>query len=210
VAATRFPAALDDLRAAVDAGRGVIVATAHLGNWEVAGAALAARGLPVDAVVQRQANPYFDRMINQARARLGFRIIPRGGATGAALRSLAEGRVIGLVADQDARSVGVFVPFMGRPASTHRGAAVLALRSGAPLFMGVMIRRGDGVYEARLERIPVPAAGDFDERVHTVTAAFTRVLESAVRDHPEQYFWHHRRWKTAPPAGWNGYVRGEV
>lgn len=210
LAATRFPPALDDLRAAVDAGTGAVVATGHLGNWELAGAGVAARGIPLDVVAQRQSNPYFDGMINRARMRLGMRVIPRAGATARALQGLAKGRVVALVADQDARSVGVFVPFMGRPASTHRGAAVLALRSGAPLFIGVMVRSPDGVYEARIERIPVPATGDFDERVHTVTAAFTRGLESAVRDHPEQYFWHHRRWKTAPPAGWNGYVVGEV
>jgi Kdo2-lipid IVA lauroyltransferase/acyltransferase len=210
LAATTFPPELEELRAAVAAGTGAVVATGHLGNWEIAGAGVAARGIPLDAVAQRQSNPYFDGMINRTRARLGMRVIPRGGATAPALQALAEGRVVALVADQDARSRGVFVPFMGRPASTHRGAAVLAIRSGAPLFMGVMTRRGDGLYEARIQRIPVPSGGEFEERVRAATAAFTRALEAAVRDHPEQYFWHHRRWKTPPPADWNGYTGPEV
>jgi Kdo2-lipid IVA lauroyltransferase/acyltransferase len=210
LAATTFPPELEELRAAVAAGTGAVVATGHLGNWEIAGAGLAARGIPLDAVAQRQSNPYFDGMINGTRGSLGIRVIPRGGATGAALQGLAEGRVVALVADQDARSRGVFVPFMGRAASTHRGAAVLAIRSGAPLFMGVMTRRGDGLYEARIQRIPVPSEGEFEDRVRDVTAAFTRALESAVRAHPEQYFWHHRRWKTPPPPDWNGYTGAEV
>jgi Kdo2-lipid IVA lauroyltransferase/acyltransferase len=210
LAATTFPPELQELRAAVAAGTGAVLATGHLGNWEIAGAGLAARGIPLDAVAQRQSNPFFDGMINRTRARLGIRVIPRGGATPVALQGLAEGRVVALVADQDARTRGVFVPFMGRPASTHRGAAVLAIRSGAPLFMGVMTRRGDGLYEARIQRIPVPSEGEFEERVRNATAAFTRALESSVRAHPEQYFWHHRRWKTPPPEGWNGYTGGEV
>jgi Kdo2-lipid IVA lauroyltransferase/acyltransferase len=210
LAATRIRPDLEALSAAASAGTGAVLATGHLGNWEVAGAALAARGLPLDAVAQRQANPYFDRLINRARARLGIRVIPRGGATGKALAALREGRLVALVADQDARKAGVFVPFLGRPASTHRGAAVLALRSGAPLFMGVMTRQPDGVYEARIQRIPVPTEGDFEERVRAVTAAFTGALEREVRAYPDQYFWHHRRWKTPPPGGWNGPSAGEV
>ncbi len=202
LAATRID--LDELRAALAEGSGAVVATGHLGNWEVAGAALAARQIPLDAVAQRQANPYFDRLINRARARLGLRVIVKGGATTAALAALEQGRAVALVADQDARNRGVFVPFLGRPASTHRGAAVLALRSGAPLFMGVMTRGRDGLYQGWLERVPCPSDGDFDERVQALTGAFTRALERAVREHPEQYFWHHRRWKTAPPAARNG------
>jgi Kdo2-lipid IVA lauroyltransferase/acyltransferase len=210
LAATTFGPDFDELRAAAAAGTGVVVATGHLGNWEVAGAALAARGVALDAVAQRQANPYFDRLINRARARLGIRVIPRGGATSRAMAALREGRVVALVADQDARTVGVFVPFLGRLASTHRGAAVLALRSGAPLFMGVMTRGEDGVYEGRVERVPVPAEGEFEERVRAMTAAFTRALEREVRAHPEQYFWHHRRWKTAPPEDRSGARAADV
>lgn len=201
VAATRVLSGMDALTAALAAGTGAVVVTGHLGNWEVGGAALAARGVPLDVVAQRQANPYFDRLMNDARTRLGMRVVPRGGATKATLRALGQGRVVALVADQDARTAGVFVPFLGRPASTHRGPAVLALRTGAPLFMGVIIRAAGGGYEVRIEQIPLPSDGAFDARVRRVTAAFTSALESAVREHPTQYFWHHRRWKTLPPAG---------
>jgi Kdo2-lipid IVA lauroyltransferase/acyltransferase len=200
VAAVVAPPSLDEVRAAIEAGSGVVMVAGHFGNWELAAAGLAARGIPVDAVVRSQSNPYFDGMINRARARLGVRVIRKGGGTRGALEALRKGHVIGLVADQDARGAGIFVPFFGRLASTHRGPALLALRSGAPLFLGMAIRRPDGSYEGRVQRIPVPEAGEFDDRVLALTAAYTSALEAVVREHPTQYFWHHRRWKTPPPV----------
>src|SRR5438132_1504356 len=118
------------LVAAVAAGTGAVLATAHFGNWEVAGAALTARGVPLDVVVQRQANPLFNAAIERDRERMGMRIIERGRAPREALTSLRAGRVVAFVSDQDARRAGVFVPFFGRLASTHRGPALMALRTG--------------------------------------------------------------------------------
>jgi Kdo2-lipid IVA lauroyltransferase/acyltransferase len=199
LAVTDMPPALERVRAAVESGTGAVVVTGHLGNWEVAGAAIAARGIPVDAVVRRQSNPRFDRMIRAARARLGVRVVDRADGTRGSLRALRESRVIGLLADQDAGRAGIFVPFLGRPASTVRGPAVLAIRTGAPLFVGAVLRRPDGRYEGRIDEVPVPESGEFEERVLALTAAYTRVLEAAVRRDPGQYFWQHRRWKTQPP-----------
>lgn len=189
---------LDALEAALAEGRGVVMVTGHLGNWEVGGSAVAVRGLPVDVVAQRQANPLVEAMLLQARERLGMRVIERSRASREALRSLRDGRLVAFVADQDGRGSGVFVPFMGRPASTHRGPALLALRSGAPLFFGRALRTGAG-YEVAVRRLDVDRSGPRDEAVHRMTAAFTATLEAEVRAHPEQYFWQHRRWKTRPP-----------
>lgn len=192
---------LEALRAAVDAGTGAVVMTGHFGNWEIGGASVAARGIPLDVVAQKQANPLFDRLINGMRERLGMTVIHRGRATKEALRSLRRGRAVALVADQDARSRGVYVPFFGRPASTHRGPAILALRSGAPVFMGTAVRRDDGRYLVRLRPVPIPDGDDFDERADRLTAALTETLESAVREQPGQYLWQHRRWKSVPAPG---------
>lgn len=202
VAATDMDAGgLAAIRASVDAGVGAVLVTGHFGNWEIAGASAAARGIPVDVVAQRQANPLVDRLVNDARERLGMRIMRRGGATRGALRSLRRGRAVGLVADQDARAGGVFVPFFGRPASTHRGPAVLALRAGAPVFMGTAVRKPDGRYRVTIREIPAPRAGEPDDRADRFTAALAAALESAVREEPGQYLWHHRRWKTRPGNG---------
>lgn len=188
----------DRLKDAIDRGRGVVMVTAHFGNWELAGASLAVRGIGVDGIVQRQRNPFVDRDIVAVREALGFRVIDRRHASKLVLPALQEGRVVGFVADQDARRNGVFVPFFGTPASTHRGAALFAIRSGAPLFVGVAIRRDDGTYDCRASEIEADRSGPLDAAVLRLTAAFTLRLEDEIRTAPEQYFWMHKRWKTRP------------
>ena len=188
------------LKEAVDRGRGVVMATAHMGNWELGGASMAVRGIPTDAVVQRQRNPLVDREIAAVREALGVHQIDRRRAPKQVLRSLRAGRLIGFVADQNAGRHGVFVPFFGTPASTHRGAALFAIRAEAPLFFGVAVRQPDGTYVCHAHPIDEDRGGTLDEAVTRLTAAFTRRLEDEIRAAPEQYFWLHNRWKTRPPA----------
>ena len=188
----------DDLQEGLAEGNGALVVSGHIGNWEIGGAAIAARGLPFDAVARPQGNPLVDRLIDGTRTRLGMTIIPMGGATKQALRSLRAGHVVGLVADQDARRRGLFVPFFGRPASTFRGPALLALRSGAPVFAAASTRLPDGRYRVRLRRVPVPDAPDPARQEWELTAKLAAALEVAIREDPTQYLWHHRRWKTRP------------
>ena len=189
---------LEEFRAALEEGNGIVLASGHVGNHEIGAAALAARGIPLDLVVQRQANPLFDEALIESRRRLGLGIIDRFQATRLAIKALRSGRAVAFAADQNAGKAGVFVPFFGRLASTHRGAALFALKTGAPLFLGTSLRRGAG-YEVTLERIDVPREGELDDAVYRLTAAFTERLEAVVREAPEQYLWLHRRWKTRPP-----------
>jgi Kdo2-lipid IVA lauroyltransferase/acyltransferase len=185
--------------AAFRAGRGVVIVAGHLGNWELGAAMVAMRGYPIDAIVQRQRNPLFDDWIVGARRRLGVNVIERSQAPKQALRSLRAGRVVAFVADQNAGRHGVFVPFFGRLASTHRGPALMALRTGAPILLAVPLHIGEQRYRMTLEPIEVDRGGDGEEAVRRVTAAFTARLEAAIRTAPEQYLWQHRRWKTRPP-----------
>ncbi len=184
---------------AFEEGKGVVLVGGHFGNWELGAASIAARGYPVDAIYQPQRNPLFNDSIIAARERLGLHLIARGGASKEALHKLREGRIVGFVADQNAGRSGVFVPYFGRLASTHRGAALLAVRSGAPMFFGAAVRQGDR-YHGIAEEITESREGPLDEVVYRLTAAYTACLERLVRQWPEQYFWHHRRWKTRPPA----------
>lgn len=198
---------LEPLRRAVEEGRGAIIVTGHLGNWEIGGSSIAVRGLPVDAVAFRQRNRLFDRDLVRSRRRLGMEIIRIGAAPREVLRSLHRDRVPALVADQNVRRGGVFVDFFGTPAATARGPAVFSLRSGAPLFLGVALRVGvpggrtvPARYEVHLEEISFERSGRLDEDVRRLTAAHTAALERWVRRFPEQYFWVHKRWKTRPDA----------
>ncbi len=188
---------LEALRRALEAGRGAVIVTGHLGNWEVGGAALACRGVALDVVALRQGNPLFDRAVVGTRERLGMRVIYKAAASREALRSLRRGRAVALVGDQNPISGGIEVPFFGRAANTPRGPAVLALRTGAPLFVAIVIRerRGSVTHLLSLEPVPGVRSGDTGRDVRRLVEAYTRRLEEAVRRNPEQYFWHHRRWK---------------
>lgn len=184
------------LREAVEGGRGAVVVTGHLGNWEIGGAAVAARGLPFDAVALRQGNPLFDRDLVRTRERLGMRIIQKRDAPREVLRSLRAGRAVALVGDQNPIAGGIDVEFFGRAANTARGPATFALRSGAPLFLGVALRRrGEPSYRVCFQEVPVDVTGDPARDVRALVRAYTARLEEAVRRAPGQYFWHHRRWK---------------
>jgi KDO2-lipid IV(A) lauroyltransferase len=153
----------------------------------------------VDAIYQPQRNPLFNASIVAARKRLGLHLIPRREASKEAMQKLRAGRIVAFVADQNAGRSGVFVPFFGRLASTHRGAALLAVRSGAPMFFAAAVREGSD-YCGITEEITESREGELEDVVRRLTAAFTASLERLVRRWPEQYFWHHRRWKTRPPA----------
>ncbi len=190
-----------ELRKAVETGTGAVLVSAHLGNWEVAGAAAAARGIPLDAVVHSQSNPLFDRYLVRMRGRLGLKVVVKNRARWLALRSLASGRLIAFVSDQNIRRGGVFVDFFGTAAATPRGPALVALRSGAPVFFGTAVRVPGWPSRYRVKAEPVPVCRDMptDEAIRDLTQRYTAILERDVREAPEQYFWHHRRWKTRPP-----------
>ena len=193
-------AGLEHADAAYRAGRGMVVCAGHFGNWEVGAAMMPARGYLVDAIVTRQQNPLFDQYIVSTRQQLGIGIISRGGATEAASRAIREGHAVAFAADQNANRTGIFVPFFGRPASTHRGAALIAVRTGAPMYLALPTREPDGTYLMRLEEVEFDRNGELDDVVWRATAAFTAMLEAAIRERPEQYLWQHRRWKTRPPT----------
>lgn len=180
------------------AGEGVVVVSGHLGNWELAGAYLAQRGVPLSAVVKRQRNAQFDAWLAGTRRRLGMEPVYMDDArTLPAL--LARGRTVVLIADQDARSRGLAVTFLGRPASTFRGPARLALRTGAPLVFASLVRDGE-VYRLTAETVREGAdasgVSSASKAELEITRRWVTALEGRVREAPEQYFWFHRRWKS--------------
>jgi KDO2-lipid IV(A) lauroyltransferase len=187
------------LAAAYAQGRGVILVAGHLGNWELSGAYVAARGYPVDGIAMHMANPLSDRFFQRTRERLGMGVIFDDQAVRAVPRALRAGHGVGFLSDQSAKGLAsTIIPFFGRPARTPRGAAVFALRDDLPMVFLAALRRPDGRYTAYFESVTVVRTGDRDADVQATALAYTQVLERLVRAHPEQYFWQHRRWKGQP------------
>jgi KDO2-lipid IV(A) lauroyltransferase len=182
-------------------GRGAIVLTGHVGNWEIGGAAVAASGVPIDVVVRLMGNPLFDKYLTATRTRLGMTVVRDRDAVRHTARALRDGHVIAFLIDQSGLHLAsTFVPFFGRPAKTPRGPAVLALRLAVPIFFGVSIRQPDGRYQMDIREIVTERTGDTDSDVDAILNEYSRLLEHYVREAPEQYFWQHRRWKRQPAS----------
>jgi Kdo2-lipid IVA lauroyltransferase/acyltransferase len=182
-------------------GRGVMFVSGHLGNWELGGSYMAARGIPLEAVVRRMENPLFDQYITDTRRQIGMTVIHDADAVRRVPRAMREQHCVAFLIDQGAAGLAsTWVPFFGRYAKTPRGPAVFALRLETPLIFGCALRQPSGRYALHFEEVPVQRTGTLDADVDAIVASYTRTLERWVRRAPEQYFWHHRRWKHQRPG----------
>lgn len=192
---------IEHIHDALAEGRGGILATGHLGNWEMLNARLAVAGVPITVAVRELDDSRVDEVVNTLRTRFGSEVILRGTSAGRQLlRALNDGGGVGLLIDQDIPSIpGVFVPFFNRLAWTPSGAATLALRARCPIMPGYIHRKPDGTHKIKIyPPIEVPAKGSLRDKVYEMTAAATAVAEWQVRAWPEQWVWMHRRWRTRP------------
>jgi len=181
-------------------GRGCMLVTGHFGSWELFGAAFAARGYKTTFIVKEQKNPQVAAMQNELRRRGGIQIVKEGPLVArGVLRAIRDGHLVGILPDQDARRHGVFVEFLGRPASTYRGPAFFALRANVPIITAYVRRKPDGNHVGTIfdPIYPDPTA-DEETEIQRLTQAYTDLMTEWIREHPEHYFWVHRRWKTQP------------
>ena len=178
------------------AGKGAVCVAGHFGSWELLPAVLVAHGFPTHGVIGRQTNERVDDVMNELRRAQGVTLIPRGTALKKVLLALRANEFVILLADQDARKGGVVVDFLGRPASTVRGPALFAVRSGCPLVT-LSIHRDGGRHHAIAEP-PIWPDRSLDEEAAVVdlTRRHAEALSRRIREHPDEYFWPHRRWKS--------------
>ena len=190
---------VEHLQSAAARGRGVLVLTAHYGNWELLAAAHGLSGLPLSIVIRPLDHPVLDELAARFRRRSGAELILKRQAVREVLQALRRGRMVGILLDQNAtRAEGVFVPFFGVAASTSKGLAVLALRTDAPVVPVFLRRTADGRH---CMDVSPPLMPPSDGDVLAYTATFNRVIEGAIRRAPEQWLWMHARWRTRPPEG---------
>lgn len=183
-------------------GRPVLVITGHLGNWELAGYAFGLLGFKSYAVARPLDNPYLDALVKRFRRKTGQELLNKNGDANRMADILNGGGILCTLADQDAGPNGLFVPFFGKPASTHKAVALLALHHEALVAVAATRRIGNGMkYAIDVETVIDTRQLLQDANpVRTLTEQYTAAWERLVCKAPEQYLWLHRRWKHEPRA----------
>ena len=193
--------------------RPLVVASAHLGAWELSGvlSRLYWRGRPRVVVVRRPRDLALHRTMLRLRSSSAVRMVEHRNAAFTVLKSLKRKGVVAFLVDHNcSRDEAVFLPFLGEVAAVNAGPALLAVRSGAVVWPCFLVREPDGEGRARyaFELHPpldtTGLEGSREEKIRRTAIFYTEAVEATVRAHPEQWFWMHRRWKTRPPGEGEG------
>jgi KDO2-lipid IV(A) lauroyltransferase len=180
--------------------RPVLLLTGHFGNWELAGYGLGFWGFRTYGVARPLDNPHLDKFLRRFRERTGQTLLSKKGDFDRMTEVLGTGGILGTLADQDAGQRGLFVDFFGRPASTHKAIALMALEQQVPILVTGTYKVAEPLcYKIVIQDVIYPE--EFAERrdaVKAMTQRFTTSLEQLIRQAPEQYFWVHNRWKHQP------------
>jgi KDO2-lipid IV(A) lauroyltransferase len=190
---------LEHLDAAVKSGKGVIFLTGHIGAFE----------LMVTFFSTKYEDPYvigtplkdekLNRLLWKQRGAHGAVPIERGKDMAKIFRHLKNGGIVAMLIDQDTKVKSTFVNFFGMPAATPVGAALLAQRTGAIVVPGAIHLGEDNLQHVTvMPPIPVVITGNEEEDLTINTQSFTTALEEFIREHPAQWVWLHRRWRTQP------------
>lgn len=195
---------IENLVKELERGKGAIVFSGHIGNWE-----MVIRRMALDlatcpnTVIRPIKNPVVHDFVVQHREVYGGgRSLLSTVGVRPLIRALSRGEVLNIVIDQNAMAEeGEFVPFFGRLACTYSTLAKLSLFLGTSVIPALSYRLPDGIHHAALFASPIPPILNLpkSEAIHKMTEQYSRFLEEAIRAHPEQWIWMHRRWKTVPP-----------
>jgi len=181
----------------LEAGKGVLVITGHLGNWERITVWSGFNGYPLHVVARAADDEGVERLVYDLRTRSGTKVIPRGDAARPILQALRQNEIVGILPDQNSHEV--FIPFFGHLAGTVLGPGVLHERTGAAVIPVAAIRIGVGRY--RLTIYPPLVAEAGGEKGEGMMRAIHAWLEQVIREHPEQWLWFHDRWRNARERG---------
>jgi Kdo2-lipid IVA lauroyltransferase/acyltransferase len=179
---------------AVAAGRRMIIFSGHIANWEIGMLAAVQYGISVTQIYRAANNRLVDRMITRFRGDAG-KLIPKGAiAARLAIATLRRGAHLTMLADQKMND-GIPVPFFGRPAMTAPALAALALRFDCDVLPARVERLGGAHFRLTVfPPLPLPRSGDSHADAAALMTQVNAILESWIRDRPEQWFWVHRRW----------------
>jgi len=188
---------------ALQKGKGLLMLTGHVGNWELLPVVGVMINLPVNVLYRPLDSPVLERFITELRSRFGARMIPTARSARQVLKALLRGEIFAILMDQNVDWYeGVFVDFFGHRACTNKGMALLALKTRAPVVPIFLIREPDGFLVDVGTEVPLIQTGDKIKDVEENTQRYNTVIEDFVRRYPDQWFWVHQRWKTPPYHPW--------
>jgi Kdo2-lipid IVA lauroyltransferase/acyltransferase len=190
----------EHLFSVLEKGKGILVMASHFGNWELMSLAFSMRYTPFHVVMRPLDNALLNDWVVRMRTRGGNETISKGESARRIIRLLRRGEAVALLVDQNVDWYeGVFVPFFKEIACTSKALATLALRTDSLVLSVYNYREPDGRYHMVIQpEVEITRSKDSAADVEQNTALFNRVIEGYVREHPEQWFWLHQRWKTRP------------
>lgn len=193
-----------------ESGKGLFLATGHIGNWEFTGAASALKGFLAGSIARPLDNPLLNKLIKDVRESSGQVIWDKDGAIIKLLQAIKRKKSVGVLIDQDAGEQGLKVPFLGRSASTNTAVSEMAIRLKVPILPCAIVR--DGLkpmkFKVMLGAPVIPESKDnSQEEVYKITEKVNNELSKIILENPEQWLWIHKRWKTPNPSDGRRYTR---
>ncbi len=185
------------VEAAAAAGHGLIFATGHIGSWDFAGAAVVARGMPINVLVETLKPARWNERVQRIREHTGMSAIPIESGVRDMLAALRRKEALAILVDRPLASEGVPVTFFGKETRVPGGAATLALRTGAPVVPAALLRDGNGGYVAHIgDPIETHGGGRSAEDIQALTQRIMSWLEELIRAHPDQWYMFRHMWPT--------------
>ncbi len=189
---------VEHLDSAQKKGKGVLLFSGHVGNWEMSLFITDITPYVITGVYKKLKMAAVERYILKKRQSRGGRMYPVKDAVGGILYELDQGNLMGLLIDQNAKKLGVFVDFFGKKASSNKGLAQLALSTGSPVVPYFIVKRNGGYVVEVLPEVPLINTGDVEADILANTSQYNKIIENFIRRYPEQWLWIHRRWRTRP------------
>ena len=185
----------EHLEQAIQIGKGVILASCHTGNWELAGRFVNTK-YKLSLIYKKLRNRYFDDFTNNLRKKDGLIMIEKKKALRKILKLLKEKYIVTIMIDQNARKDGVLIDFLGHPASTFVGMAKIAIKNGTPIVPAIAIRLPDGTHKFFFEPMISPEGYKNNlNDIRELTEKVSKQIEKYILKYPSQWFWVHRRWR---------------
>ncbi len=190
----------ENLEEALSLNRGVILASAHLGNWELAGSYIATRK-KISVIIKRQKNPLFNKYMIESRNKMNIKVIDMKTSLREVMKDLKNNYIVTILIDQNAGRRGIKTDFLSHPASTYAGTAKIALKTKSPIVPAFAVRDKNDINTFYFEKPIYTDNLEYnDENIKKITDELNKILEKYILTYPEQWFWVHKRWKGAKQA----------